>query len=408
MARKGRVDRGLVQRKDAAGKPIWYVRLWDEGKERWFGGFTTKTQARQFYEGRKLEQREGRFFPNQYQRRGQVTLEQVISDYMATSTKRSQKEDRRYAKLWTSRFTNAKLGAVTSAAIEKIRQSLLEAGLAPSSTNRALAFLRHVLNVAVRDGKLNNSPMAQVKFLKESPGRLRFLSLDEETQLCEAIGPPYESWVRLAILTGMRQMEQFSLRWEHVDLERGLLTIPHTKAGGTRYVHLNAEGGTILRNMTSWMVSQWVFPSQNSGSHVDPRHFYARVFLPTVKRAGLETLTWHTLRHTFASRLAMAGATEQEIAACMGHSTTALVRRYAHLSPSHLKGVVEMVSQFGKQDKGIKQLQAMAQEVAHPGEMALNEALISHGTEIKPGIRQEGEVSKVSQVFGKFGGPCRG
>jgi hypothetical protein len=123
MARKGRVDRGLVQRKDAAGKPIWYVRLWDEGKERWFGGFTTKTQARQFYEGRKLEQREGRFFPNQYQRRGQVTLEQVISDYMATSTKRSQKEDRRYAKLWTSRFTNAKLGAVTSAAIEKIRQS---------------------------------------------------------------------------------------------------------------------------------------------------------------------------------------------------------------------------------------------------------------------------------------------
>ena len=68
-------------------------------------GFTTKTQARQFYEGRKLEQREGRFFPNQYQRRGQVTFEQVISDYMATSTKRSQKEDRRYAKLWTSRFT---------------------------------------------------------------------------------------------------------------------------------------------------------------------------------------------------------------------------------------------------------------------------------------------------------------
>jgi len=274
---------------------------------------------------------------------------------VATSTKRTKKEDRRYAKLWTSRFPNAKLGAITSAAIEKIRQSLLDAGLAPSSSNRALAFLRHVLNVAVRDGKLNNSPMAQVKFLKESPGRLRFLSLDEEVRLCEALGPPYESWVRLAILTGMRQMEQFSLRWEHVDLDRGLLTIPHTKAGGTRYVHLNAEGVTILKNMTSWMVSQWVFPSKNSGSHVDPRHFYARVFLPTMKRVGLETVTWHTLRHTFASRLAMAGATEQEIAACMGHSTTALVRRYAHLNPSHLQGVVEMVSQFGKQDKGIEQ-----------------------------------------------------
>ena len=400
MARKGRVDRGLVQRKDAAGKPIWYVRLWDQGKERWFGSFTAKTQARQFYEGRKLEQREGRFFPNQYQRRGQVTLQQVIADYMATSTKRSKKEDRRYEKLWNAHFLNAKLSSVTAATIEKVRQGLLDTGLAPSSTNRALAFLRHVLNVAVRDGKLNTSPMVQVKFLKESPGRLRFLSLDEETKLCEAIGPSSATWVRLAILTGMRQMEQFSLRWEHVDLERGLLTIPYTKAGGTRYVHLNDEGVTILRSVTSWMDSQWVFPSKHSGSHVDPRHFYARVFLPTMKRIGLEGVTWHTLRHTFASRLAMAGATEQEIAACMGHSTTALVRRYAHLSPSHLKGVVEWVSQFGKQEKGIDQPQAMPQ--------ALNEALIAHGTEIKPGMIEEGEEGRESEVVDLFGGPCRG
>lgn len=103
--------------------------------------------------------------------------------------------------------------------------------------------------------------MVQVKFLKESPGRLQFLSLEEEAKLCEALGPPYGDWVRLAILTGMRQMEQFSLRWEHVDLERGLLTIPHTKAGGTRYVHLNVEGMALLRGFTSSMVSQWVLPT---------------------------------------------------------------------------------------------------------------------------------------------------
>jgi integrase len=113
---------------------------------------------------------------------------------------------------------------------------------------------------------LNSSPMAQVKFLKESPGRLRFLSLEEEAKLCGSLGPPYADWVRLAILTGMRQMEQFSLRWEYVDNDRGLLTIPHTKAGGTRYVHLNAEGVALLRSFTSWMDSQWVFPSKNSGT----------------------------------------------------------------------------------------------------------------------------------------------
>jgi integrase len=235
-----------------------------------------------------------------------------------------------------------------SSSIEEVRQCLLQKGLAPSSTNRALAFLRHVLNRAVRDGVLNASPMVQVKFLKESPGRLRFLSLEEESRLSEEIGPPYGAWIRFAILTGLRQMEQFSLRWECVELERGLLTIPHTKGGGPRYVHLNAEAVAILREMTSWMTSQWVLPSENAGSHLDPRHFYARIFLPTVKRLGLEGVMWHTLRHTFASRLSMDGATEQDIAACLGHSTTALVRRYAHLSPSHLKGVVERLSTFGQ------------------------------------------------------------
>jgi hypothetical protein len=51
MARAGRRDRGLLAKKDSAGKPVWYVRLYHEGKERRFGSFSTKTAARDFYEG---------------------------------------------------------------------------------------------------------------------------------------------------------------------------------------------------------------------------------------------------------------------------------------------------------------------------------------------------------------------
>ena len=68
-----------------------------------------------------------------------------------------------------------------------------------------------------------------------------------------------------------------------------------------------------------------------------------------MKKAELEGVTWHTLRHTFASRLAMSGATERDIAEGLRHSTTALVKRYAHLSPSHLQGVMERVSSFGNE-----------------------------------------------------------
>jgi hypothetical protein len=72
------------------------------------------------------------------------------------------------------------------------------------------------------------------------------------------------------------------------------------------------------------------------------------VFLPDVKKANLEGVTWHTLRHTFGSRLAMNGQNPSTIAALLRHSGTKLVERYAHLSPTHLKDAVEGVSFYGK------------------------------------------------------------
>jgi len=91
-----------------------------------------------------------------------------------------------------------------------------------------------------------------------------------------------------------------------------------------------------------------VFPSENPATHADPRNFYRRVYLPKVKEIGLDGVSWHSLRHTFASRLAMSGSTEGTIATLLRHSGTVLVRRYAHLSPSHLQNEVEKVAAFGK------------------------------------------------------------
>lgn len=62
----------------------------------------------------------------------------------------------------------------------------------------------------------------------------------------------------------------------------------------------------------------------------------------------MEGVSWHTLRHTFASRLAMSGASEGTIAALLRHSGTSLVKRYAHLSSSHLQQEVEKVAAFGR------------------------------------------------------------
>ncbi len=341
-------DRGLVKKKTAQGKWVWWVRRRHEGKMRWFGSFPTKTEAREFYEDGKSAQRRGQFFPENFQRRGSAFLADVIDSRMAENENKTVKEDRRYATFWKNRLLGLKLYGISPAVIEQVKEELLKNGLANQSVVHYLKCLRHVLNLAVKKGKLSRNPFAEVEMPKLSKGRLRFLNVSEEADLLKAIGPRYAPWVRFAILTGLRQGEQFPLKWTDVDLEQGFLTLPDTKAGEVQYVHLNEEAKGILKALTSWKDSRWVFPSQNRGSAMNPLNFYHRAFVPAVEKAELEDVTWHTLRHTFASRLAMSGATEQDIASCLRHSTTALVKRYAHLSQTHLKGVMEKVSAFGQ------------------------------------------------------------
>jgi len=348
MARAGRKDRGLLSKRDTAGKTIWYVRLWHEGKERRFGSFKTKTEARDFYEKAKQEQKLGRFFPERYQHGGYAKLQDVIDSYLAAFTGRSRRDEHRFAKKWPLMFPGARLNALTPAALERARAQLSKEGRTPQTVNRYMGFLRRVLNKAVRDGLLGSNPVARIKMFKEPQGKTRFLTVEEEKKLIEALGPAYGSWARLAILTGMRQMEQFSLKWSDVDPEQGVITLCTTKSGGVQYVHLNDEAKGIIEALKEGNKSVWISPSANPESHVDPRNFYRRVYLPAVREARLDGVSWHTLRHTFASRAAMNGATESTIAALLRHSGTALVKRYAHLSPSHLKEAVEKVARFGK------------------------------------------------------------
>jgi hypothetical protein len=89
MARKGRLDRGLMQKRDASSKIVWFVRLYHESMERRFGSFSTKTAARDFYEKAKQEQKTGRFFPERYQHGGYELVEDMIDRYLLTiSTKK--------------------------------------------------------------------------------------------------------------------------------------------------------------------------------------------------------------------------------------------------------------------------------------------------------------------------------
>jgi integrase len=393
MARAGRKDRGLLAKKDSTGKTVWHVRLYHEGKDRRFGSFNNKTEARDFYEKAKQEQKQGRFFPERYRHGGREAAAVVIASYLLTlptsgKTPSTIAVENYYGKWWTDRLTGKALHAVTTAMLDQAMADLSTAKKAPQTILHYMKFLRHVFRWAIGRGVIEKSPFASVKLPTVRAGKTRFLSIEEEAQLCKAVGQPYDSWIRLAILTGMRKSEQFGLRWADIDLERGLITLPHTKSGTVQYVHLTEEAKAILGGLIAGNTSVWVFPSENPDTHLDHRNFYARVYQPALVTAKLPGVTWHTLRHTFASRLAMNGQAPSTIATLLRHSGTDLVSRYAHLSPAHLQGALEGVSGFGKMKRATTQ---SGQELRHEGQ-------VSNPTVTGTGTEQEGQDDEEAQA----------
>ncbi|MBP8257540.1 MAG: phage integrase SAM-like domain-containing protein [Opitutaceae bacterium] len=82
----------------------------------------------------------------------------------------------------------AGLNAITPAALERARTLLTDEGRTPQTVNRYLAFLRRVLNKAVRDGKIATNPVSRLKMVREYAGKTRFLTPGEEHRLCDAWG----------------------------------------------------------------------------------------------------------------------------------------------------------------------------------------------------------------------------
>jgi integrase len=257
MARAGRKDRGLLSRKDSTGKLRWYVRLYHDGKERRFGSFKNKTEARDFYEKAKQEQKQGRFFPERYQHGGKELASAVMASYLLTlptsgKTPTTIAEEQYYGRWWTNRLTGKALHAVTPAILEQAMADLAAKHYAPQTIVHYLKFPRHVFRWAIGRGVIEKSPFASVTLPTVRAGRTRFLSVEEEARLCQAIGQPYDAWIRLAILTGLRKSEQFGLRWADIDLDRGLITLPDTKSGGVQYVHLDGGGEADPEPPHSW------------------------------------------------------------------------------------------------------------------------------------------------------------
>jgi integrase len=330
-------QRGVFEKVPRSG--IWWIHWYDAQGRRHREKVGTKSAAVHLYRKRKTEVLEGRKLPEKL-RRAPVLFDEIALDTLEYS--RAHKVPRAYRgdcymmKLVLCWFGRRAAAEITPQDIEVRLLALADSGRAPATTNRYRALLSLIYSLAIRNGKVHDNPARLVPHRREDNARIRFLSKDEERVLRERIRelePHHEFELDLALYTGMRTSEQYQRRWEDVDFERRLLTIPRSKNGAMRHLPLNASALHALvelraRNGRSEFVC---------GGVRNARYW----FESAVAAAGLKDFTWHCLRHTFASRLVMAGVDIRTVAELMGHKTLAMTMRYAHLAPDHQRGAVE-------------------------------------------------------------------
>jgi len=172
---------------------------------------------------------------------------------------------------------------------------------------------------------------------KEPEGRLRWLTPEEANRLLdvcrESRNADLLDLVEFGLFTGLRQGEELSLTWDRVDRARGVILLDVTKNGRRREVPLNSRADAVLARRARVNSTGLVFGTRRWD------HFRT-AFQTAVRRAQLVDFHYHDLRHTFASWAVQRGATLQEVKDLLGHSSLAMVIRYAHLSPEHLRTAV--------------------------------------------------------------------
>ncbi|MDA8176535.1 MULTISPECIES: site-specific integrase [Acidithiobacillus] len=174
------------------------------------------------------------------------------------------------------------------------------------------------------------NPVELVRKPRLPQGRDRRLVGDEETRLldtCQAMNPELASIVVVATETAMRQGEIMGMTWDKVDLKRQTVTLEDTKNGEKRIVPLTTKATQILRDLPRNLDGKvWTYTQEGLRAS----------YIKAVKKAGIEGLTFHDLRHEGTSRFFEKGLGLMQVSAITGHKDMQMLKRYTHLKPEDL------------------------------------------------------------------------
>ncbi len=203
--------------------------------------------------------------------------------------------------------------------------------------------LKAALNHAFNEGQVGaDEPWRKVRPFREADAAIvRFLKAEECVRLVNACDPACRSLVCGALVTGCRYGELTRMRSADYSPESGTITVRTSKAGTRRHVALTLEGQTIIGALTAGRPPRTLIFTRDNGEAWRASQ-QQRPLDEASKRAGIDpAVTFHVLRHSYATSLAMKGVPMGVIAAQLGHADTRMTERhYAHLAPSYVADTV--------------------------------------------------------------------
>jgi site-specific recombinase XerD len=356
---KEQKHRGVFER--VKGSNIWWIRYTNEQGKRVTSKVGTFAAAVHVYDQRTAAIRLGVLLPHS-PRRG-VKFSELVTDAIDFAEKhhRASKDFKQRANLAIEAFGDRAAESITTRELQDwIDQMADERDWTGGTRNRFKSTLSTVFREGMRAGKIKVNPARLVRRSKESLGRVRFLSYEEEAKLRKAMAATLPGRIKdegesafaqldIALHTGMRKSEQFTATWDQVDLEKGYIYLSMTKNGSDRFVTLNSAAIGVLDGLKKrheelgLPSDSTLFHSKRDGLIKNPRKWFATA----LEQAEIEGVTWHTLRHTFASRLVMAGVDLKTVQELMGHKTIAMTARYTHLAPTHKLRALETLVRPG-------------------------------------------------------------
>ena len=219
----------------------------------------------------------------------------------------------------------------------------------PTTANRCLALLSKMFNLAEKWGYRPDGTNPTRHIDKYPERRIeRFLSEVELARLGDVLDgaeragehPSVVAAIRLLIFTGCRRNEILTLKWEHVDFERGCLRLTDSKTGA-QMVPLGAPAIELLSGLSRIEGNPYVLPGAVPGKHYVALE---KAWRRLRGQARLDDVRLHDLRHSFASTGAASGESLILIGALLGHSNPATTARYAHLSNDPLKAAADRIA----------------------------------------------------------------